>query len=78
VMFLDQFSATNHLKRRTLADIFPEINDTRLEFFLKLARTNFQIFDVEEHHEDLRGSVPDPTRGSTPDRRKYRKEQDLG
>ena len=62
VMFLDQFGAPDCFQRRALADICTKIDDTGLELFLKFARTNFQIFDVEEHPGNLRGNRagPDP------------------
>ena len=60
VMFLNQLGAPGRFQWRALANIFAEIDDTGMEFFLKFTRTNFQIFDVEKHPEDLRGNRAEP------------------
>jgi len=44
----------------------------------KLEGMKFQLLDVEKHCETSAPVVPQQARGSTPRRRKYRKEQDLG
>jgi len=54
-----------------------QVDDIRLKLLLEFKRAKFQFFDVEEHGRNLRGDRAEPARGSTPKRRKYRKEQDL-
>src|SRR5579859_4387950 len=58
VMLLDQFGASRGLQGRALAGFASQIiDDIGLKLLVEIDGTAFQVFDVEEHCEHLRGNV---------------------
>jgi len=64
VMLLDQFSAPGNLQGRFLLHLSRQIDHTRLKLLLKIQRTNFQVFDVEEHRETSAAMLSKQARGA--------------
>ena len=58
VMLLDHLGAARGFQDRPLPDFAAQIDDIGLKLLLEIERMKFQLFDVEEHCENLRGNAP--------------------